>query len=244
LTGEWPVFRFDQIDSTNTEAKRRAATGRFDDQWIIADQQSAGRGRQGRPWLSPAGNLYATALFSEPGGIAVALRIPFAAALAVSDTLARFARDSDIRLKWPNDVRVSGQKVAGILVETGGGDPAHWIAAGIGINVSEMPENPGQPATTLSGLTGHLVEVKEVFATLRQSFATRLHEARAGFDALRTDWLARAEGLGQAVSVRTGDQSVEGVFEDMEADGGLRLRLPDGSARIIRAGEVNLLGRS
>ncbi|MFN7055535.1 biotin--[acetyl-CoA-carboxylase] ligase [Hyphomonas sp.] len=244
MSADWPVFRFDQIDSTNTEAKRRAATGRFEDQWLVAGQQSAGRGRQGKAWLSPLGNLYATALFSEPGGIPVALRIPFAAALAVSDTLTRFAGTAGIQLKWPNDVRADGQKVSGILVETGGGDPVHWIAAGIGINVSAMPDNPGQPATTLSALCGQPVDVNAVFETLRASFAARLLQARTGFESLRTDWLARAEGLGQAVSVRTGDQAVEGVFEDMEADGGLRLRLPDGSARIIRAGEVNLLGRS
>ncbi|MFN3312449.1 MAG: biotin--[acetyl-CoA-carboxylase] ligase [Hyphomonas sp.] len=240
----WPVVRFDQIDSTNTEAKRRAATGSFNDQWIVAGQQTAGRGRQGKAWLSPQGNMYATALFNEPGGIAVALRIPFAAALAVSDTLSEFAPGVPVQLKWPNDVRADRHKLSGILVETGGSPPTLWIAAGTGINVAALPDNPGQAATSLNALSGRALDAEQVSDVFRAAFEARVRQARAGFEGMRRDWLALAEGLGETVSVKTGDLIVEGIFEDMEPDGGLRLRLPDGAARIIRAGEVNLLGRT
>lgn len=244
MTFSWPVVRFDQIDSTNTEAKRRAASGPFDDQWIIAGAQTAGRGRQGKAWLSPRGNMYATALFNEPGGIAVALRIPFAAALAVSDTLAEFAPGVAVQLKWPNDVRAGRHKVSGILVETGGASPALWIAAGTGINVATVPDNPGQAATSINALSGRELDGVLVSEVFRAAFEARVQQARSGFEGVRRDWLTLAEGLGETVSVRTGDLTVEGIFEDMEPDGGLRLRLPDGAARIIRAGEVNLLGRT
>lgn len=242
MSETWPVYRVGVIDSTNTEAKRRAA-GAFHDQWIVADQQTAGRGRQDRTWLSPAGNVYATALFREPGGIATALRVPFACALAVSDVVSEFAPSADVRLKWPNDVRIDRRKVSGILVETGGADQDFWVAAGIGINVRVVPDNVPQPATSLIELGAHpATSADAVFAALSEALANRLKQCRAGFASSRADWLARAEALGESVQVRSGDAAIEGIFEDIEADGALLLRLPDGSRRSIRAGEVEIRG--
>lgn len=244
MSTPWPVFRFVEIDSTNTEAKRRAAAGSFENQWIVADRQSAGRGRQDRSWVSPVGNIFATALFCEPGGITIALRVPFAAALAVVDTVLAFAPGSDVRVKWPNDVRIERQKVSGILVETGGNGGDMWIAAGIGLNVAFAPEGVGQAATCLDALAGQALPLDDVLTTLLGQFGTRLDMARTDFSSLMQDWLRHAEGLGESISVRTGEEIIEGVFTGLEPDGALRLRLPDGTARIIRAGEVNLIGRT
>lgn len=244
MSASWPVFRFGEIDSTNTEAKRRAAVGSFENQWIVADRQSAGRGRQDRPWASPAGNIFTTALFREPNGIRVALRVPFAAALAVVDTVLAFAPAAPVKVKWPNDVRIDRQKVSGILVETGGSGAGLWIAAGIGLNVAFAPEGVGQAATCLDALAGQELALENVLTTLQGQFGTRLDQARTDFDSLRQDWLRNAEGLGETVLVRVGDVVVEGTFTDLEPDGALRLQLPDGTARIIRAGEVNLIGRA
>lgn len=238
----WPVFRMGVVDSTNTEAKRRAATA-FADQWIVADQQTAGRGRQDKAWLSPAGNIYATALFHEPGGIATALRVPFACALAVSDVVLQFAPSADVRLKWPNDVRIARRKVSGILVETGGAGAGFWVAAGIGINVRVTPDNVSQPATSLIelGATSDIT-AEAAFACLAAAFWRRLEQCRQGFAATRADWLDRAEALGDRVQVRAGESLLEGTFEGLEDDGALLLRLPDGSCRSIRAGEVEIRG--
>ncbi|MBY9067564.1 biotin--[Hyphomonas sp. WL0036] len=244
MSANWPVVRFSEIDSTNSEAKRRAAAGGFQDHWIVADTQTAGRGRQDRVWSSPVGNIFTTALFSEAGGINVALRVPFSAALAVVDTVRTYAPDAAARVKWPNDVRIHQQKISGILVETGGSGRDFWVAAGIGINVAYAPENVGQGATCLNQLSGRALDFGAVLSTFHMAFEQRLAQARLGFDSLRQDWLSVAEGRGQEVSVRVGEQYVQGQFEDLEADGALRLRLPDGSARIIRAGEVNLIGQS
>lgn len=244
MTASWPVVRFSEIDSTNTEAKRRAAAGAFDNHWILADLQTAGRGRQDRAWSSPAGNMFTTALFAEPGGITVALRVPFAAAMAVVDTVQAFAPDAPVQVKWPNDVRIEKQKVSGILVETGGTSGQIWVAAGTGLNVAYAPDNVGQPAICLDHLAGQRLDLKAVTQTYHAAFEARLAQARAGFEALRADWLAVAEGRHQEVSVRVGETFIQGVFEDLESDGALRLRLPDGASRIIRAGEVNLIGRN
>lgn len=240
MSDNWPVYRLGVIDSTNTEAKRRVLQG-LQDQWLVADQQSAGRGRQDRQWLSPAGNVYTTALFHEPGGLAVALRIPFAAALAVSDVVLEHAPGTNVRLKWPNDVRIDRKKVSGILVETGGTGPGFWIAAGMGINVLCLPENVTQPATSLVELgMSPMTSVDAVFSSLRTAFMHRLEQARLGFTEIRATWLERSEALGQVVSVRAGEAMLDGIFEDLEPDGALLLRLPDGSRRSIRAGEVEI----
>ena len=245
LSQSWPVHRFGKIDSTNTEAKRHAQTGGFADCWIVADEQTAGRGRLQRNWASPKGNIFATALFHEPGGIRVAGRIPFAAALAVSDTALHFAPDADVRLKWPNDVRVNGAKLSGILIETGNDADGVWIAAGMGINVAEAPEGTGQPATSLAALApGQVFDAKDVFTVLADRFVDRLEQAREAFEPVRRDWLKRAEGLGARVRVSPNGAPLEGVFEDMAPDGGLILRLPDGSQQTIRAGDVFLLGEA
>lgn len=206
--------------------------------------QTAGRGRQDRVWSSPTGNIFTTALFSEPGGLVVALRIPFAAALAVVDTVLKVAPDAPVQVKWPNDVRVDHQKVSGILVETGGAGDGLWIAAGTGINVAYAPHNVGQGATSLNRLSNQTLDLKEVLSLYHSAFEARLAQARSGFESLRQDWLCYAEGRNQSVSVRVGENYEQGIFEDLETDGALRLRLPDGSARIIRAGEVNLIGRA
>jgi BirA family transcriptional regulator, biotin operon repressor / biotin---[acetyl-CoA-carboxylase] ligase len=240
LSEHWPVHELGIIDSTNTEAKRRVAVG-FSDHWLLASQQTAGRGRQDNQWLSPPGNIYATALFREPDGLAVALRLPFAAALAVSDVVLAHAPAADARLKWPNDVRINRKKVSGILVETGGSGADFWIAAGIGVNVLAAPEAATQPVTSLAelGMDG-ATPVAAVFATLRTAFARRLGQARTGFEGIRQTWLARAEALGEGVRVRSGEAEFEGIFEDLEPDGAMVVRLPDGSRRSIRAGEVEI----
>jgi len=240
LSASWPVYQLGIIDSTNTEAKRRVLEN-VHDQWLVADQQTSGRGRQDRQWLSPTGNVYATALFHEPGGLAVALRIPFAAALAVSDVVLEHAPGTDVRLKWPNDVRIDRRKVSGILVETGGTGAGFWIAAGMGINAHALPDNVTQPATSLVELgMAPMTSVDAVFSSLRSAFAHRLEQARLGFSGIRATWLERSEALGQMVSVRAGENTLDGIFEDLEQDGALLLRLPDGSRRSIRAGEVDI----
>jgi BirA family biotin operon repressor/biotin-[acetyl-CoA-carboxylase] ligase len=141
-------------------------------------------------------------------------------------------------------VRIDTGKLSGILIETGGSGRETWVAAGIGINVMHAPEGAGQRATSISTLRGDAVVTADmVLEALRKAFAERLIQARAAFDGLRRDWLARAEGLGETIRVTASGAPVEGVFEDMDAFGALILRLPDGSRQTIRAGDVDLIGR-
>lgn len=240
---DWPTIKFVEIDSTNSEAKRRANKDAFDDCWLVADTQTAGRGRLERTWASPVGNVYATAFFNEPGGVSIALRLPFAAALAVHDALSAFVDGSDVRLKWPNDVRSSGKKLAGILIETGEGPAGFWVAAGMGINVLPLAESVGQEATSIANLRGDSsITSDAVFNALKISFRERLSQARAGFETLREDWIRRAEGQGGRVAATVAGQRIEGKFVDLGPDGALVLLDDGGVLREIRAGDVNLIG--
>tara|TARA_R110000787_G_scaffold31783_10_gene84204 strand:- start:9710 stop:10447 length:738 start_codon:yes stop_codon:yes gene_type:complete len=244
LSLAWPVHHLGATDSTNSEAKRRVSENGFSDCWLVAESQSAGRGRLQKSWISPVGNLFSTALFHEPGGLIVASRLPFAAALAVSDVALLFAPEADVRVKWPNDVRIDTAKLSGILIETGGSGADTWVAAGIGINVTHAPEGAGQRVASISSLRGDSVVTTDmVLEALRKAFAERLIQARAGFDGLRQDWLERAEGLGGMVRVTVSGAAIEGIFEDMDTSGALILSLPDGSRQTIRAGDVDLIGR-
>jgi biotin-(acetyl-CoA carboxylase) ligase len=135
-----------EIDSTNSEAKRLAEAGDPGAVWIVADQQTAGRGRRGRVWQTQQGNL-ATTLLIRPQGAQVA-QLSFAAALAVSDTIAAFAPQAAIAVKWPNDVLAERRKIAGILLEAG---PC-WLAVGMGVNLAAAPEDTEFPAIALADL--------------------------------------------------------------------------------------------
>ncbi len=218
--------------------------GTFGPCWIRAREQTAGRGRQGREWASPPGNLHATALFPLAGGYDNALMVPFIAALAVAETADALAPGCRALLKWPNDVRVEGRKLSGILVETGAQGEAVWVAAGIGLNVAGTPATAGQAAISIAELRGDAaVDAGHAMAVLARRFAVRMAAIGGGFASVRTAWLARAEGLGETIRVRSGqgDTYQTGRFEDMAGDGSLILRLPDGSVQTIRAGDVELV---
>jgi len=242
MSSIWPSYWLDEIDSTNEEAKRRANRAGFGSQWIAAHSQSSGRGRLGREWVSPPGNLYATALFKWTGELRDMTRVPFAAALAVSDTVAALAPQADPKLKWPNDVRCNGAKVSGILVEAGEVDEARWVAVGIGINVSFAPDGVGQATTCLADLRGDaMIDTGLTLEALREAFARRFEQAVTDFSDTRLAWLERAEGLGKPVRVNVNGMAQEGVFKDMAADGALLLQLHDGRLQTIRAGDVELI---
>ncbi len=239
-----PVYWYDEIDSTSEEAKRRARRGETSSVWIAARQQTAGRGRLGRNWVSPAGNLFTTVLFPESGGLLMAGRIPFAAALAVRDAGLRAAPGLSAKLKWPNDVRVDGAKLSGILTESGETNGVVWIALGMGINVQYTPEATGQASTCLVEQGAPIgLEPDHVLADLKETLATRIEQARNDFEGLLEDWLKQAEGVGQMIEAGPVEHRVKGVFEGLAPDGGLIMRLPDGARQTIRAGDVELVKR-
>ena len=242
---DWPAEWFDEIDSTNEEARRRTLRGNLSETWIVARQQTVGRGRLGRQWKSPIGNLYATAYFQLSGDMAVATRIPFVCALAVSDVFMSLAPESTVQLKWPNDVRSDGAKLSGILVEAGQSGDGCWVAAGMGLNISEAPQVAEQQTSCLAKLRGdNAVDAQMAFETLRERFSVRLAQGLDNFKDTLADWSARAEGLGGQAEITVGNEKLRGVFVGLGTAGEFRLELPNGDVRCISAGDVELIRES
>ena len=239
-----PVLLLDQTDSTNADARRRADAGETGPLWIVARRQSDGRGRRGRAWDSDAGNLFATLLTTTRKSPAEAAQVTFIAALAVADLLDSWAPASVVTIKWPNDVMLAGEKAAGVLVESGA-HPAGglWLAVGIGVNLIHAPEGTERPATALAHhLRGDVTgppTVEVAAARLAEAFDVWMTRWETlGFEPILDAWRARTAGLQGPAVARLGRETVEGVAEGVAADGALKLRLADGSLRLISAGDV------
>ena len=228
ITEEASPIRLDVVDSTNREALRRIAAGAPHGTVIQAQQQTDGRGRRRRLWISPPGNLYATLIVRPPGDAPLA-QLGFIAALGAGDALRRYA---PVHFKWPNDLMLDGRKLGGILVETMEGA----AAVGIGINIVSAPEDTETPATHIPANVTPDALLDDICACF-DVWYKRWRED--GFSPLREAWLRHGIGLGQPIQARLARETVEGVFGGLDAEGGLLLDR-NGTRRVIAAGDVFL----
>lgn len=232
-------IEFDTIGSTNAEALRRARLGERGPLWITARQQSAGRGRHNRRWISPPGNLYATLLLTDPSPPAVAPQLAFVTGLALHDALAACAAAlrPALALKWPNDVLLQGRKLAGILIESET-TPFFAAAIGIGVNCASHPTDLPQPAIDLAA-AGAPVAPETLLTALGAAMAARLEQWNRGhgFVAIRNQWLERAAGLRQPIRVLLPEGELCGCFEGLDQAGRLLLGHSRGTTAIA-AGDV------
>ena len=227
------------LGSTNAEALRVAREGGHGPLWITAERQTAGRGRRGRAWISPAGNLHASLLLTEPTAAEHWPQLSFVAALAAHDAVVEVARELKrlLAIKWPNDLLLAGAKLGGILIEAESGLSA--VAVGIGVNCASHPAETDFPATDLAA-AGAPVSPAALFGALSVKMLGRLAQWNAGegFSTIRADWLARVAGMGESVRVRLDQRELVGRFEALDEAGRLVLRLPDGNATTVAAGDV------
>jgi BirA family biotin operon repressor/biotin-[acetyl-CoA-carboxylase] ligase len=234
-----------ELDSTNEEAHRQWAQGRRGPGWIRAVRQSRGRGRHGRAWASPAGNLYATLLWSGRVGLETAGQISLVAALAMRDAVLALlpAFAPKVTLKWPNDLLLDGAKVSGILAETLGTDAEGLlsVAVGCGLNLASSPTDTPYAATCLAR-HGSLSDIDSAFGELARAMDKRLKEwdEGRGFAAVREDWLAVAHALGEVIDVRLGMGTARGRFAGLAESGALVLAEEGGRIRHVHSGEVSL----
>ena len=236
-----PIESYDEIDSTNAEARRRAEAGETGPVWITALTQTAGRGRRGRDWQTRAGNLAATLLFATDKPVGQAAQISFVAALAAADLAQTCLGPGAATVKWPNDLLIHGRKAVGILVESGPlPDGRLWLAVGIGINLAHAPQDVERPAAAFAEfMPGPPPSPRAALEVLALAFERwRTAWERDGFTAIAKGWTERAHGLGQPCEARLPNQTHRGVAEGLDADGALRLRLDDGVVLRITAGDV------
>lgn len=206
---------------------------------VWAGQQTAGRGRQGRTWVSPPGNLYATLLLRPHGPPSAAARLGFAAGLALADAASAWIAPERVTLKWPNDLMLDGAKAAGILLESSGrAERVDWLLIGSGVNLASHPEGLDYPVTSFAG-AGAAVTPGELLQSYIKFFDIyRKMLQTNGFSALRATWLKRAQGLGQRMTARLPGASLSGIFRDLDEDGALVLEEEAGRRRRITAAEV------
>lgn len=237
------VRAFDRVGSTNDEALRLAADGAADRTCVWALQQDRARGRRGRAWYSPRGNLFVSTLLRGRRHLSDAALLSFVASLALGDTVAALLPATQRwSLKWPNDVLLNGRKVAGILLETEGtsGDWAEWVVIGCGLNIVVAPSDVPYPATCLNEVADRPIPVEAVLPCFLDKLDAWLERFRRdGFAPIRWAWLDRAQGLGDPITVRLPDGTLEGRFQGLEPSGALLLRpTRGGEVQRIRAGDV------
>lgn len=238
------IESFDEIDSTNSEATRRAVAGERGPLWISADVQTRGKGRMGRSWSTPSGNLAATLLFVPDCPPQALPQLSLLAGVAAFDGIASGAADevpSSLRLKWPNDLLIGTAKLGGILVECANIAGTTVAFVGIGINVAHAPPTPGRSVTSLlaSGATttpGQLLERIDRC----MSACLGLWDRGAGFAEVRQAWTERAGPLGEAMSVNTDAGRLDGTYAGLDDDGALLMRDAEGHSRRITFGDVSV----
>lgn len=241
----WPegvaLHALGTVDSTMAEAARLAPHLTMPT-WVLAERQTAGRGRRGRAWTDPPGNLATTLVLRPAGQPADVALYSFVAALAAYDALRDVAGPAArLAIKWPNDILLNDGKLVGILLESAA---PGVISIGFGINLAEAPPpavmEPGaQPAVSLAAETGATLAPRDFIPFLARAFARwQARVESEGFAPVREAWLARAARLGQPIRARlmTGEET--GTFETIDPTGALILRRGNGTRAVIAAGDV------
>ncbi|HSE78975.1 MAG TPA: biotin--[acetyl-CoA-carboxylase] ligase [Alphaproteobacteria bacterium] len=242
-----PAYRLvelDETDSTNEEAKRLARAGAEDGTLVWAKTQTAGRGRSGRKWDSPRGNLYLSIVLRPECSPGDAAQLGFVAAVGLGDALSSVLPPMvEYRFKWPNDVLMNDRKLAGILLEAEGAAKPQldWLVVGIGVNVRSHPENVEFPATNLEFETGVKFATTDILEAFGRHFLSWVNRwLDEGFAPVRAAWRSKAQSLGERIRVRVADRTLSGRFLDIDADGALQLDAgrKAGGVRRITAGDV------
>ena len=241
LPAGFRLHRLGAVASTNDEARRLAQQNAPDRTVVLAETQTAGRGRYSRQWESPHGNLYASFVFRPAVVPRHAGQIGYVAALAVHDTVAALTgRPSAVACKWPNDVLVGGEKIAGILPESliGSDGALEWIVLGIGLNIVSAPADASRPATSLIAQGSGRLDAGTVLAALSRSLDGWVDRwIGDGFDCIRKAWLDRAGPMGSEIRVVLSERSVAGRFGGLDRDGAMILETAAGQ-KIVHSGEV------
>jgi BirA family transcriptional regulator, biotin operon repressor / biotin---[acetyl-CoA-carboxylase] ligase len=240
------LLSYDTIDSTNEEAKRLAAAGGQHGAVIWAEAQTAGKGREGRTWVSEAGNLFCSLLL-QPCVLQTRLpQLSFVTSLALYRALEGVVHSThNLALKWPNDILLDDKKLGGILLETLP-DPesdARWVIIGVGVNVEHYPKDMRYPATSLKATGVEIISAKIVLSRFLNCFQPLYDEwLEQGFTKIRTEWVKVAAFIKQPITlqVHADAETIRGVFKGIDKNGHLLLQRDDGSEQPYAAGDVSV----
>lgn len=243
------ILRFDTINSTNTEAIKQAKQGADEGLCVVARQQTAGRGRHGRTWISESDTgLYFSIVLRPKIENKFLPLLTLMTAVAVFDTLAELYKiEPDI--KWANDVHVDEKKVCGILAEMTETISGTAIVVGIGINLtsSNFPPELENIATSIEAEIEQKPDVEELLRNLTKQFARHYDDFQKanGAEKIRIEWAQRSSYFkGKSVSVNLGNETVSGITDGLEENGALRVKTENGEVKIVQAGDVERLRKS
>lgn len=236
------ILRYDALESTNTEAANHARLGADEGMCIVARQQTAGRGRQGRTWISEKdAGLYFSVVLRPKVDARLLPLITLMTGVAVYDTLAELGLKPDI--KWVNDVLIGEKKICGILAETVDTPQGLAVIAGIGVNITSgnFLDEIAESATSIKTETGKPVAADELAESLTGylSYFYAIFNDEAGPDEIINQWRRRSSYFsGRRVRVKLEREMIEGITDGLEENGALRVKMPDGSVKIVQAGDV------
>lgn len=255
---EYTFYKYDSIDSTNDEARRlinkgdleqfpqEAGTAWGENAVVLADSQINGKGRLGRHWYSPPGNLYMTVVKRPQVPITQLSQISLVVGVAVRRVLEKFiSPDHHLALKWPNDILINGMKIGGILVETDipstEAPPVCYI--GIGINLLSSPDLINYPACSLLDFTKNVPTRDDFSRLLLASIETVFEDwTKSGFQEIREEWLWHAYGLGKPVQgIAENGFKLYGRLLTIDPEGALIISDEDGREHLVRSGEITYL---
>jgi BirA family biotin operon repressor/biotin-[acetyl-CoA-carboxylase] ligase len=247
ISAGYRLEEFEALGSTNDEASSRIAKFGASDPgrlWIVAREQSKGRGRFGRQWLSPPGNLYASLLLIDPAPPPISAQLGFVAGVALIGALRQvIGGDAPVTLKWPNDVLCGGAKLSGLLLE-GASLPNGLFGCviGFGVNCISSPTDAPYPTARLKSIGAESCDRTALFAALSDHVVGALDLWARGknFGAIRAAWLESAGGIDGSVRVVRGGATLDGRFRGIDAQGRMLLERQDGATEIIEAGDVTL----
>ena len=231
------LYIFDALPSTMTEARRLAESGEPEGTTVVALQQSAGRGRLGRTWISPPGNLYLTMILKPQLPFQESGKISLLVGLALKHVLGTYIHPSRVQLKWPNDVLIDGKKIAGVLLEQ---VPDTALLVGIGINVLHAPKEVRYPAIALADL-GILIDPLQLIHALNETVIHLLNEFVQGkYPHWHQDWMKSAYGLGESISLYHESSTflAAGIFRGIDAGGSLVIQDETGHDHAYYVGDV------
>lgn len=235
------IVRFEEIDSTNEEAKRLIRSGKVTKKTVlISKSQSLGHGRYGRNWVSKKGNLYTSIITKLDCSLDKAAHYSFIASVTVGDVVKEIIpADYEIEYKWPNDVLVNGAKVSGILLESLKDESSnYWLVIGVGVNINNCPEISEKTVVNLSSCVGSNLNVDNFFDKFINNFESKENLWKnKGFSCIRTAWLKNAHRLGDEITVNLSNKKFKGNFEGINDNGELEINV-QGKKHYISSGEV------
>ena len=243
------ILRFDSIGSTNTEALNQAKQGAAEGLCIVANEQTIGRGRHGRTWISPKqAGLYFSIILRPKIEVGFLPLLTLMSAVVVSEVL-RELYNLKTDIKWANDVHIGGKKICGILAEMSETKKDLAVVVGIGVNLTsiDFPPEIAEIATSIEAEIGEKPNSEEILQNLTKQFNEfyRIFSGANGAEKIREEWAKRSSYFfGKSVSVKLENETIAGKTCGIEENGALRVKTSGGEIKIVQAGDVEMLRKA